>query len=196
MKHAKDKEQRALGWALHAAGLLAVALLLGTFYKVGYARLANQASAHESRIEQLHQLMENSSDVRSKHLELRQELEALEQSLATMHARLPAEMERDSFEDSIHRSASITDFRVEKSIWRTPETTPTYKSVLVTVYGSGSFASACRFLHEVNQLARITKIHSLELETDENSQAYPLQVTFALVYGVESHDKSEKGEAP
>ena len=105
-----------------------------------------------------------------------------------MRRRLPHEMEKDQFEQSIREAADKAGFDLEIATWNSPTPTPTHSLAEVTVHGVGSFASICQLLDEINQLARITKISQLELKTDSKPNSYPLQVTFVLVYGIGSND--------
>jgi len=181
-----------VNWALHAAGLLAVALILATFYQLGYARLADQGEIYAGRVEQLEKLLATKVTVRQSHQSLRQELDDLEQEAATMRHRLPHEVQKEQFETSLADAAAKAQFEIEIATWNSPTSTPSHSLVEVTLDGVGSFASICRLLDEINQLARITKISRLQLESDSESERYPCQVTFVLVYGIQSNDTDRK----
>jgi len=184
--------QNLVSWALHAAGLLAVALILTTFYQLGYARLADQGEVYAGRVEQLEKLLSIKDTVRKNHQSLRQKLDNIEQEAATMRRHLPHEMQKDQFEDSIREVAAKAGFELEIATWNSPTHTPSHSLVEVTLDGVGSFASICQLLDEINQLARITKISRLQLESDPESDRYPCQVTFVLVYGIQSNDTDRK----
>jgi len=188
----KNNQLRYANWALHAGGSLAVALVLTTFYQLGYAKLVEQSEAYSNRSEQLNQLLATSDAVKRKHQLLRQELDNLEQEAATMHRRLPHDLQKELFEDSLFAAALKVGLSLENTDWNTPKHTPTHSLAEVTVEGIGSFASVCQFLSEVSQLARITKISHLQLQSDTESETYPFEVTFVLVYGIESNDTDKK----
>jgi len=194
MNHDKDNQLRYTNWALHAVGSLAVALVLTAFYQLGYAKLVEQGEAYDNRSDQLEKLLATSDAVRRKHQLLRQELDDLRQEAATMHRRLPHELQKDLFEDSLLSAALKVGIRLENPDWSTPKHTPTHSLAEVSVEGIGSFASVCQFLSEINQLARITKISHLQLRSNPESEAYPFEVTFVLVYGIESNDTDKKEE--
>jgi len=194
MGYEKNYRQNLVSWSLHASGFLAVALVLTVFYQLGYARLADQGEAYEKRAEQLDQLLATSDAIRRKHQSLRQELNNLEQEAATMHRRLPPDLQKEQFEGAVRKAADEVGFDFEKFTWSTPNPTPSYSLAEVTVDGVGSFASICQFLSEINQLARITKISRLQLKSDPNSESYPFQVAFVLVCGIQSNDTNRKGD--
>lgn len=193
MKTTKHHNREFVGWSLHAAGLLVIALVLATFYQLSYAPMVVQSEKHDKRAEQLEQLLTTSEKVRLKHQTLRQELDDLEHETAAMRERLPHDLQKNQFESSLRIAARTAKFQLEETNWNAPESTPTHSHTEVMVNGFGSFASICGFLDNVNQLARITKISSMELATDQESESYPLQVTFVLVYGIESNDTKKTG---
>ena len=123
----------------------------------------------------------------------RVELEKLEIETASMRSRLPQDLQKSQFESSLRNAAATTAFKFGAAQWKPSATTSTHSRAEVTVTGNGSFASICKFLNEINQLARITKISSLALETSNESASYPLEVTFVLVYGIESNDTDRTG---
>ena len=194
MQCANRKYHRLVGKALHAAGLLTVLLVLCVFYALGYAPLAEQSKSNAQRTEQLATLLETSGEVQQQHQSLRQELDALKQEIAATRKKLPGKVPQKEFESDLQRLAEGTDLRLEKLTWHHPQATPNFAFSEVNLRGSGSFASICRFLNEVSQFTRITKVSQLKLEAGENSGYYPFQVTFVLVYGIDSHDREMKGE--
>ncbi len=143
-------QQKHLNWALHAAGSLAVALLLTTFYQLGYAQLADQDEAYANRTEQLERLLATFDSVKHKHQSLRQELDQLEQEAAVMHRRLPYDLQKGPFESSVHKAASEVGVRLENATWSMPRFTPSHSLAEVTVDGVGSFASICKFLSKID----------------------------------------------
>ena len=192
MKLNHSNRQNLLNWALHAAGFLAVALMLTTFYQLGYARLADQGEGYVERAKQLDKLLATADSVKQKHQSLRKKLADLEQQAATMHRRLPYKMQQEQFEHSVRQAAAKAGFHLEIATWHTPDPTPSHSLAEVSVDGVGSFASICRFLDKINHLARITKISRLQLDSDPKSESYPFQVTFVLVYGIQSNDTNRK----
>jgi len=187
-----NNQQKLVDRALHAAGFLAVALVLTTFYQLGYARLVDQGEDYVNRAKQLDQLLATSETAKQRHQSLRQELDDLEQQAATMRQRLPHDLQKEQFESSVRKAASQAGLQFEQATWNTPNSISSHSLAEVSISGTGSFAGICRFLDEINQLTRITKISRLQLASDSESQHYPFQVTFVLVYGIQSNDTKRK----
>ena len=186
----KDGEQ-PVGWALHAAGVATLALVVGAYYFFVYQRLEIRQQSDSQRIDQLTTLLSESAPVQRENRDLRQELNALEASIAAIRERLPHEMRREDFTDELNRVARKVGLHVLELRWGTTEVTPSYTQAEVQLECDGTYASICRFLDEVSQLTRITDIAQLQLEADTESRNHPFQVTFVLYYGVDSHDSDK-----
>jgi Tfp pilus assembly protein PilO len=194
VKYEQMNQQVAAGWALHAVGCALVLAVVGISYGFGFATFADQQEGHAARIEQLQALLHTAPEVHKLQQYQREELDKLTLMTTVMRRRLPNKMQKQEFEKAVERVAESVNLTTESTNWSTPKVEASHASVEITIRGTGSFASTCEFLNEISQLARITKISRLEVESAPDSSRYPIQITFALVYGVESHDTEEKGE--
>lgn len=187
----KDGEQ-PVGWALHAAGVATLALVVGAYYFFVYQHLEIRRQSDLQRIDLLTTLLSESTAVQSQNRDLQQELAALEASISAIRERLPHELRQTEFSDELNRVAQEVGLRVVELRWGKTDVTPSHTQAEVRLECDGSYASICRFLDEVSQLTRITDISQLQLETDPESKYRPFQVTFVLYYGVDSHDSNNK----
>ena len=191
MKYIDKDGEQPVGWALHAAGVATLALVVGAYYFLVYQRLEIRQQSDSQRIDQLTTLLSESAPVQRENRDLRQELNALEASIAAIRERLPHEMRREEFTDELNRVAQEVGLHVLELRWGATEVTPSYTQAEVQLECDGTYASICRFLDEVSQLTRITDIAQLQLEADAESRNHPFQVTFVLYYGVDSHDSDK-----
>ena len=194
MKYEQINHQMAAGWALHVVGCMLVLAVVGISYGFGFATFADQQESHVARIGQLQALLHTAPEVHKLQQIQHEELDKLTLMTTAMRRRLPNKIQKQEFEKAIEQIAETVNLTMEITNWSTPKVEATHASVEITIRGTGSFASTCEFLNEINQLARITKVSSLEVESAPDSSSYPIQITFVLVYGVESHDIEEKGE--
>ena len=194
MKYEQMSQPVAAGWALHVVGCMLVLAVVGISYGFGFATFADQQESHAARIEQLQALLHTAPEVHKLQQIQHEELDKLTLMTTAMRRRLPNKIQKQEFEKAVERVAEKVNLTMESTNWSTPKVEATHASVEITIRGTGSFDSTCEFLNEINQLARISKVNSLEVESAPDSSRYPIQITFALVYGVESHDIAEKGE--
>jgi Tfp pilus assembly protein PilO len=185
--------KQSIGWALHAAGAATVALVLGAYYCLVYQGLAISKESDSKRVEQLTLLLGKSAAVQRENHRLQQELDALDASVAEIRKRLPHELRQEEFTADLSRVAESVGLDVEELRWGSPKVTAAYAQTEIQVDCSGSFASICRFLDEVGQLARITEVAQLRLEADPESANHTFQVSFVLYYSVAARD-SDKNE--
>ncbi len=188
MKYIDKDGEQPVGWALHAAGLTALVLLVSAYDFFVYERLEIRRQSDSQRIEQLTTLLSDSTAVQRENRDLQQEFKALETSIAAIRERLPHELRREEFTGELNRVAQEVGLHVLELRWGATEVTPSYTQAEVQLECDGSYASVCRFLDEVSQLTRITDIAQLQLEADTEARNHPFQVTFVLYYGVDSHD--------
>jgi Tfp pilus assembly protein PilO len=191
MKYIDKDGEQPVGWALHAAGVAIVALVIGAYYLFVYQQLETRKQSDSMRIDQLRTLLSKSATVQRQNLEQQQELKSLEASISAIRERLPHELRQSQYADELKRIAGNVGLRVHQLHWGTPEVSPSHTQAEVQLECDGSYDSICRFLDEVSQLTRITEISQLQLNSDPGSRNRPFQVTFVLYYGVDSHDSNK-----
>ena len=182
-----------IGWALHAAGIAVVVISAFTFYRLTICGLHDRKVADLNRSAQLQILQASATEVQREQRLLREQLDKLLETTAQVRKSLPQKLDVNGFVKQVRQVAERTGVRMlDYTIGRT-ETGPSFSSSEIRMHCSGSFASVCQLLKEINQFARATDVATLALESKKNIGEYPFQVTFVLYYGAKSHDR-EKGE--
>ena len=187
----KDSEH-SVGWALHVVGVIVVMLLFGGYRFLIHERFETCKEENLRRIEQFTALLDESPEVQREHIKLRRELKSLQSSIAAIRARLPQELQQEDFTSDLHRVAERVGLRLEELHWGPPHVTQSHSTAEIQLECNGSYASICRFLDAVGQLARITKIAHLRIEAGEGPRTHPVQVKFVMIYGVPSHESDKK----
>jgi len=192
MNDKTQKEERLRGWSLHAGGAAVVGLVIVGFALTVYFPIASQHEGHVQRIEQLDQLLGQSRNVQKDHRRLRAELAAMQEAVASTRSRLPQEALEAEFVIKASKLAKKAGLQVIDYRQQPASTHATHSKTEVRFNCRGSYASVCHFLKGVSQLARLTKISKLDMQSATDSESYPFQVTFDLYYGVHSFDTKEK----
>ena len=195
MNHADQKRHLVIGWAMHAAGGTVVLLVAWGFHALLAKPLQQQRLGDRDRIGQLQQLLAKSPGIQQQHALLRRELQELEDSIASMEGRLPAELGDSQFESELRNAAQAAGLLGLGCQLHAPESMPTHQQAEVSFQGNGSFESICRFLARIDQLARVTKIAKLNVRSDPQTGLNSIHGSFVLYYGVTTHDTEKKGEA-
>lgn len=194
MRKLIEKQMTTLGWVLHGVGMLTAALLVGAFFQFGLWPLTENKQLREQRISQLESMLAKASQTQAEHHDRQIELVSLKESVAETQRRLPAELREHEFLDQVRTVASTTGIELGEYHLGDIVELESYCKAELTFQCHGSFASICQFLDEIDHLARITEISNLQLETTENFNRYPLQVTFVLYFGGVTHDRNMRGD--
>jgi Tfp pilus assembly protein PilO len=183
-----------LGWALHGVGVIVLGALLLSYVCFVWKPISERRQLCEQRITQLEQLLKRSPQVRKENQTHRAELASLKKSVEETQRRLPQELREHEFLEQARAIAGKTGVEMKDYQMGAVEQMESYSRAQLTFQCHGSFASICRFLDEIDHLARITEVASLEIESADNFNRYPLQVTFVLYFGGASHDRSRRGD--
>lgn len=194
MRNPIEKQINTLGWVLHAVGVLTAVVAVGAFIEFGYLPLAEQQELCDQRIAQLESMLTKASQVQAEHQSRTVELATLKESVVETQRRLPSEMREHEFLDQVRAAASATGVELGEYRLGAIVELASYSKADLTFECHGSFASICQFLNKIDHLARITEISNLQMETADNFNRYPLQVTFVLYFGGATHDRNMRGE--
>jgi Tfp pilus assembly protein PilO len=181
---------------VHALG---GAMLLGAglaFYFGFYAPASADIQKRTTRMEQLHMLTGASEKVSRDYWDLQKRLAELRHASATARKRMPRRTSTDEFIDNITQLAVSNGLQVELCSAGGPQTSETHTQVEVTCNVRGSYASVGRFLADVDHLTQISKVSSFEIDSDMNSDSYPVHITFQLYYRAQLNDTELRRTTP
>jgi Tfp pilus assembly protein PilO len=194
MRISIERQIITLGWALHAVGVVALGLVLLAYLWFVWNPISERRLLCEQRISQLEQLLKRAPHVRSENQTYKAEIASLKQSVEETQKRLPQELREHEFLEQVRAIAEQTGMELQDYQMGDIEQLESYSKAQLTLQCHGSFASICRFLDEIDHLARITEAANLQIETADNFNRYPLQVTFVLYFGGSSHDRRMRGD--
>ncbi len=195
MRPSLEKQITALGWLWHGAGVTCVIAMVAAYLSFVAMPLAAKDDLSHQRITQLEAMLRKADQVRSDHTAFKTELASLKQSVEDTQRRLPTELREDEFLAQVRKVATKSRIELGQYQLGMVEELESYSKAELTFQCHGNFASICRFLDEVDHFARITEISNLQIETSNNFNRYPLQVTFVLYFGGTNHDRRMSGEA-
>ena len=194
MRPSIEKQMTALGWLLHGVGVATVIAVVGAYLWFVAMPLSERKASCQQRIEQLESMLGKATQVQTDHNTFKTELASLKQSVEETQRRLPRELREEEFLAQVREVATKTGIELGQYQLGMVEDLESYSKANLTFQCHGNFASICRFLDEVDHFARITEISNLQIETSDNFNRYPLQVTFVLYFGGSNHDRSMSGE--
>jgi Tfp pilus assembly protein PilO len=194
MRRSIEKQVSALGWMLHGLGvaMLAVGVLAYVWFVA--MPLHERHELSESRMTQLQLMLSKSNQIHHEHEELHGELASLKKSVEETQKRLPRELGEGEFLEQVRQVAVRTGIELGEYQLGTTEQLESYSKAELTFHCHGNYASICRFLDEIDHLARLTEVSNLQIESADNFNRYPFQVSFVLYFGGSNHDRSMRGD--
>jgi Tfp pilus assembly protein PilO len=191
-----ERQVLTLGWMLH--GLGAAILALGVFAYLWFVAMPLHARQElsEARITQLHTMLNKSPQIRRQHEKLHDELASLRKSVEETQKRLPRDLNEGEFLEQVRQVAARSGVELGEYQLGSIDELESYAKAQLTFQGHGNYASICRFLDEIDHFARITEVSNLQIESAENFNHYPFQVSFVLYFGGSNHDRSMRGDVP
>jgi Tfp pilus assembly protein PilO len=194
MRRSIEKQVSALGWILHGVGVAALALCVAANLWFVAMPLYEQHELSESRIAQLQVMLSKSKQVYREHEKLYDELASLKKSVEETQKRLPRELGEGQFLEDVRAVAARMGVVVGEYHLGTTEELESYSKAELTLQCQGNYASICRFLDEIDHFARLTEVSNLQIESTDNFNRYPFQVSFVLYFGGSNHDRSMRGD--
>ena len=191
MPSVKKTTRFNLDRGFHVLGLTLLLVLSVCFYKFVYRAFGESKAKLVQRSQQLDLLLTSSEQVQSEYLLLRNELRELKKAVAETKSRLPLNIEEEAFLAETQQTANDVGLQIIEYQSELKEDSVGVHSVEIRLICIGSYASTCRFLERIDHLARVVEIAKLSMESDVNSDRYPVQMSFVLYYGAESHDKKK-----
>ncbi|MCI0334352.1 MAG: type 4a pilus biogenesis protein PilO [Planctomycetes bacterium] len=181
---ALDDEIRRFGRLLHYAGVLAAVLCVAAGFSLVHAPTVDAIADTSSRIEELKLSIQNASIMRDQHRKVTDQLSEVTARIAGVQRRVPRDADAGEFLKEVTQLASeeqlvIKDFTPEK-----PEHRNGYAEMQVTLKGSGSYASICKFVDRLSKLKRLSKVKDLTLSAEGNANEYPMTATLVIYFGL------------
>ena len=183
-----DDESRHFGRLLHYAGL-AVVLVCGAFaYAWLYAPVESEIFGTMMKIEELALSRQNAEVIRREHARLSGQLQDIEARYAALERRVPLNAEAGSFLKQVSAIAheenlAISNFQPAQSV-----VGEGFTAMEVMLDGKGSFKSICSFFARLSAIKRLSKVKNLSISIDAQSEAYPMQATIMIYFGLQGEE--------
>ena len=133
----------------------------------------------------------DSGDIRRDHREKEQLLQELLARVDDVNRRIPDEPREGEFLADLSRLAQRHGFAIEDFRRGATQSTDTHSVVSVTVTGRAPHAALCSLIEQVARMPRLVELRSLEVEQDDRDAGYPVEMTYALYYGMSTTTPAE-----
>lgn len=179
-----DEDLRRFGRLLHYAGLLAAVLCAAGSYSFLHAPSTKTIAHTSGKILELEMLIQNAPIMREQHRTVTKKLEEVTTRIAAVQARVPLDADAGQFLKEVTKLASEEQFAIKDFTPDKPQEHNGYAELPVTLKGSGSYASICRFLDRLSKLGRLSKVKDLSLSAEGDASEYPMTATLVIYFGL------------
>ena len=186
------RKLKMLGWLLHGAGLFALlAVGLATCYFV-YLPLAKKEGACVARITVVDRLLDNSREIRAAHSRIEESLATIQRRIDTLRQRIPETLRESEFLEEMNRVATDEHLEIRDFNRGAVTVKDTHSEVEVRIQCVGTYPEICRFLDRLASLRRISSIEKLTIASDSAVEAYPVDLTLRLYYGLQERPAGKR----
>ena len=172
----------SLGTLLHVTGAASLALVVSVYYFVCYERFLARSGKSDYRIELLTNELRDSDRIRTDHYRLQQTYESLESTVGKLRSRLSKPLDKEQLSQSLKQAVLDANMDGNKLTIGKNDQTPGHSCLELELECSGSYASICSFVENLGELAWITDITQLRIETTDQGTEYTLLAKFSVYY--------------
>jgi Tfp pilus assembly protein PilO len=133
---------------------------------------------------ELELLIENAPVMREQHRKVTDKLDEVTSRIAKVQGRVPRDADAGAFLKQVTELASAEQFAIKDFTPDKPHERNGYAEMQVTLKGSGSYASICRFMDRLSKLKRLSKVKDLSLSAGGDASEYPMTATLVIYFGL------------
>jgi Tfp pilus assembly protein PilO len=104
--------------------------------------------------------------------------------ISAVQARVPRNADAGHFLREVTELASAEKFAIKDFTPDKPQERNGYAEMQVTLKGSGSYDSICRFLDRLSKLKRLSKVKDLTVSAEGEANEYPMTATLVIYFGL------------
>lgn len=179
-----DEEMRRFGRLLHLAGLLATVLGAAAGYSLVHAPSIDEIASTSAQIVELELLIQNAPILRKEHRRVSEKVAEVTTRIAKVQRRVPRDADAGEFLKQVTQLASDEHFAIKDFTPSKPQSRNGYEEMQVTLKGSGSYASICRFMDRLSKLQRLSKVKDLSVSAGGDAGEYPMTATLVIYFGL------------
>ena len=189
----RDNQLRWLSLFLHTAGIGVFLLGAAVGYCIAVQPMVARQMAMEREVEQLSAMVQKGPAIRRDYDEAVLRAQQFRDRMDAMRKRIPDEPAEAEYLTQLtalagHEQVAIQTYQRGEVVNLKEHARLTVQLTLLATY-----PCLCRFLHQVNQMGRISTVEKLEVRSSAAEEVLPVQLTLVLYYTVAN--QAPKGAA-
>jgi Tfp pilus assembly protein PilO len=183
MLYIDSTTNRRFGLCVQCAGGLFVLAALVGMYKLQYAPTIDATRIAKAGIGAIQQSLHKAPAIHREYTGLSDQLQQMEQRLARIRRRVPRQSGESEFLETLARAAKEDGMVITNLSTSPPRQLSGYSQRDLTITGSATYESLCRFVKRIGSFPRLAKVVGLEVRTDSGGNGgYPVTITVAIYY--------------
>jgi Tfp pilus assembly protein PilO len=183
MLYIDSTTNRRFGFFVHFAGGLLVLSSLGAAFALQYAPTKSATKNANTGIGEIEQALRKAPVVHREYTRLSGDLHQMEERLAKIRRRVPRQAGESEFLETLARTAKDDGMVISNLSTSPPRQLSGYSQRDLTIVGTASYPSLCRFVDRISGFPRLAKIVGLEVQADASGkEEYPVTITVAIYY--------------
>ena len=171
------------GWALHGAGIAAVAVCAVAAELLVYAPIAAEAQALTQQSDQYASFLENGEAIRTRHAELSARLLEKETRLTQLYKQIPDTARESDFLEQLSKLAGDGELVIHKYRPRPPITKERHSEMEIELSAQGGYEGICQFLNGLGELPRVCRVSTLQISVPPSGSAdYTIELTLRIYF--------------
>lgn len=193
MLYIDSTANRRFGICVHCAGGLLVLAALSANYALLYAPTMEATEQTYVEISDIQHSLRKAPAVQREYSRLSRQLQEMERRLANIRRRVPRQPEESEFLDALNTSAKEVGFVVTNLTPGPRRPMGGYSQVELSIAGSATFESICRFVERIRGFPRLAKVVGLDIRADASGTGlHAVTITVAIFYNLVARPESKE----
>jgi Tfp pilus assembly protein PilO len=117
----------------------------------------------------------------------------MEERLARIRRRVPSQAGESEFLSSLAKVAEEVGMVITNLSTSPPRKMTGYTQIDLTIAGTATYESICRFVDRIGGFSRLAKVVGLDIKADSGGNGvYPVTITVAIFYDLMARSGGEK----
>jgi Tfp pilus assembly protein PilO len=177
-----DISLKRIGWALHAGGVLLAGIGIALVANYVMRPIEQQRKSVVEENTRLEGLLAKAGQVRQEYRRVVEKMEYLKAQKALLRKRITDDANEEEFLRQVEELADQVDLKLRSYQPGVTVTYGDYGAMDIDLSCEGRYESVCRFLDQLQELARLTKVTHLDVKAPARGEIYPLKVTVQIFF--------------
>jgi Tfp pilus assembly protein PilO len=186
------QELKLIGWLAHGVGAVGLVVLACAAHRLILRPLGEETERTRARIQLIQTRLKDAATIRSEHVALSRSLEEITRRAELVRQRIPDQPQEAEFLHQLARIAADHGLLINNYRRGVVTTRDNYSQLTMQVQLEADYHGLCGLFHALKNLLRIVTVEKMELKADGTNPTYPVDLTFALFYGVQTTDERAK----